>query len=1249
MSSNQYLSSKNRLFEHLQQLDNILYFPKTFIDMVKFFKNEFKFLDIFFRLQSFTHEPNLLDVTQKIQSLFRDAAVEFSELHLDNYCDFNNSVQNEIWSIKMEIKAKYSFPKISLPLSANKDGIAIPKFVTEFIHSVVENLPNLVKIDDSCSLLYVPETMEHVDVILKEVNLLHNFFCFVSERFVEPQSQHLADFFTHVLAVAGYASTFFWLYLPDLAPEEINVLLSDFLRMRIKPIQPCIREIYVNVLQSLKATIQSGWYPNIQREPAADTEASFVKIILHNLAELPANSNSSQRVALNDHLANLQEMLNLLRANIIHAPIQDLELLSVLRYIDTVIIDVGLLVYSLYKGEDEEKEDIALAEVNPAQVLDQLPGNIQHIISAVIYPTIRKAFQSKLPGINGLGYVDFLLNNLKEFQSRHSDSLASVTKQLQIIQKDFESSQPFLKAVSQAQHNDLDKIQSCATQLINKAYEVEYIVDACICKVHVWCLEHWLLDIMEEITLITTDVADIQGKNIVEDAMDTGTIHTSLNWARSPMMNDELVGFKDVIEDLRYLLIRGTRGRDVISIVGMPGLGKTTLAYRLYSDRSIVSYFDIRAMCCVSQIYSRKHLLLAILRDVIGEDSKRRENHADELANELRKALFSKRYLILVDDVWEASAWDDLIGCFHDGNNGSRIILTTRNHEVANYARSESDPLQLRMFNDDESWELLRKKVFGDESFSPLLTKVGQKIAKKCGRLPLSIALVAGILAETEKKEECWEQVANNLGPRIHKDSRAIIEQSYQMLPYHLRSCFLYFGAFLEDSVINVSKLTRLWISEGFVKSCEGKSLEDIAKGYLENLFGRNLVMGTKRSSGGEIKACLIHDLLHDFCKERAAEENLLVSIKRRDQNTNPSSCVYCHKQLAHRMSIYGEDYHIGESSSYLSHVGSFIMHNRVHLTCRELSHIFYTYKFLKVLDLEFTCIDSFPTDLVYLRYLAAKTSKPSISSFIANCWNLETLIIHNDEGKMSVPITLWEMIKLRHLHISKCSFIIENAEELHENSKTLYDLKTLSTPCFSCVEDAELMLGKTPNLRELKCRVKGIDNFQYYVLNFPTGIETLKIQNANPKKKIPFCISAPNLKNLKLKYFHLHPQHLLGIASLQNLQVLKLECVYFKDREWKVSNGEFPQLKVLKLHNIISLREWTVHDDAFPNLEHLVLRHCYSLEEIPSCFRDISSLKSIVVRICNDSVDKSARDIWETQVEDYQNSEFRISITSKA
>ena len=185
--------------------------------------------------------------------------------------------------------------------------------------------------------------------------------------------------------------------------------------------------------------------------------------------KLPTVSNPSGTVSSNDQMAILQDMLSLIRANLIHLPILDLEFC--LQDMDTVIVDAGLLIYSLYDSEGE-KEGMTLEDVNQALGLD-LPGNIQPV-KAMIYLIIRKAFQSNLPRIHGLGYVDFYLNNLKEFQSRHSDSLAFVMNQLQIIQKELESLQPFLKAVAEELHDKHEETQKGATLLIGIAYEVAF-------------------------------------------------------------------------------------------------------------------------------------------------------------------------------------------------------------------------------------------------------------------------------------------------------------------------------------------------------------------------------------------------------------------------------------------------------------------------------------------------------------------------------------------------------------------------------------------------------------------------------------------------------------------------------------------------------------------------------------------------------------------------------------------------------
>ncbi|XP_049405940.1 putative late blight resistance protein homolog R1A-10 [Solanum stenotomum] len=1230
------------LKDHL--LRKLQYYATSYAvrDRINFILWELKFLDCFLYLKSFpfASECGMLNVSQKMLEIWKS---RWNKLIYICMYDQEGSPWDAIvywkeliWHTKQEFRAQYSFPKS--PLAANEvidddDNTHSPEFVMEVIDVFVGNINVLVKINDPWSCFFVPGLKEQIERVLKELKLLRFFVCFVSNKCIEPQYR-CTTFYTHALIEASHIAMVVWLYLPiygsgnqDLAPSEVSRLLSDFMEMKIKSIEPGIsrNSIYIDVLQALKSTI-----PQAQKK--------HVEIPTHNLT-----------VGLSDQMANLQEMLCLLRDNLIHLPILDLEFH--LQDMDSVIVDAGLLIHSLYDIRGE-KEDTVLDDINRALGFD-LPRNIEPI-KAMVYLVMQQAFHCNLPRIHGLGYVDFLLKNLNDFQCRYSDSLAFLKNQLQVIQTEFESLQPFLKVVAEEPHNKHKTLnEDCATQIIRKAYEVEYVVDACIKKeAPHWCLERWLLDIIEEITCIK---AKIQEKNTVEDTMKSVIARTSSQLARTPRMNEEIVGFEDVIENLRKKLLNGPKGQDVISIHGMPGLGKTTLANRLYSDRSVVSQFDICAQCCVSQVYSYKDLLLALLRDAIGEESERRELPDNELADMLRKTLLPRRYLILVDDVWENSVWDDLRGCFPDANSRSRIILTTRHHEVAKYASVHSDPLHLRMFDEDESWKLLEKKVFGEESCSPLLKKVGLKIAKMCGQLPLSIVLVAGILLEMEKEVECWEQVANNLGTHIHNDSRAIVDQSYHVLPCHLKSCFLYFGAFLEDEVIYSSRLIRLWISEAFIKSCEGRRLEDIAEGYLENLIGRNLVMVTQRAdSDGKIKACRLHDVLLDFCKKRAAEENFLLWINR-DQITKPSSCVYSHKQHAHL--AFTEMDNLVEWSASCSFVGSVVLSNKyvpyfsfdLPLShAFDISHILPNFKFLKVLDLEHRVfIDFIPTELVYLKYFSAHIVQNSIPSSISNLWNLETLILkrsrHVRRCTLLLPSTVWDMVKLRYLYIP--NFSPKNKKALLENSPELFDLESLSCPYFTHVEDAEVMLRKTPNLRKLICEVECLEYpHQYHVLNFPIRLEILKLHQSKIFKPISFCISAPNLKYLELSGFYMDSQYLSETADhLKHLEVLKLYYFAFGDHmEWKVSNGMFPQLKILKL-KCVSLKKWIVADDAFPNLEQLVLRGCQDLKEIPSCLMDILSLKYIEVENCNESVVKSAMNIQETQVEDYQNTNFKL------
>ncbi|KAL2486333.1 putative disease resistance protein [Abeliophyllum distichum] len=224
---------------------------------------------------------------------------------------------------------------------------------------------------------------------------------------------------------------------------------------------------------------------------------------------------------------------------------------------------------------------------------------------------------------------------------------------------------------------------------------------------------------------------------------------------------------------------------------------------------------------------------------------------------------------------------------------GSRILFTTRNKEV----RFEGSSIELPLLSEDECWELLRRKVFKDKKCPPKLLKIGKKIAANCDGLPLAVVVIAGVLANMKKTKHSWKKIATNLSSHISQtqDKRIqLLELSYKHLPMHLRPCFLYFGAFEEDKEIPVRKFISLWVSKGFVKKEEQKTLEDVALGYLMKLIDRNLVLVAKRRFDGGVKTCILPSM-ETFHRLECLVVNTLDEVEIPDILLNMPSLRHMH------------------------------------------------------------------------------------------------------------------------------------------------------------------------------------------------------------------------------------------------------------------------------------------------------------------------------------------------------------------
>ncbi|XP_057786723.1 putative late blight resistance protein homolog R1B-17 [Salvia miltiorrhiza] len=204
-------------------------------------------------------------------------------------------------------------------------------------------------------------------------------------------------------------------------------------------------------------------------------------------------------------------------------------------------------------------------------------------------------------------------------------------------------------------------------------------------------------------------------------------------------------------------------------------------------------------------------------------------------------------------------------------------MVTTRLLDLAS-TLPNSNSFGMKLLDEDGSWELLSKIVFGEKGCCPLeLDEIGKMISKNCKGLSLSIVVVGGLLAKSKHTREFWEYIMENLNASVNleDDERylKILYMSYKQLLVHLKSYFLYTGVYPEDELIKISKPIKFWIAEGFLRPVSGKNLEEIAKEYLNDLIGRNLLLIDDLDSIGNMKYCKIHDLLRDLCLREAKKE----------------------------------------------------------------------------------------------------------------------------------------------------------------------------------------------------------------------------------------------------------------------------------------------------------------------------------------------------------------------------------------
>ncbi|CAN7004307.1 unnamed protein product [Brassica oleracea var. botrytis] len=490
---------------------------------------------------------------------------------------------------------------------------------------------------------------------------------------------------------------------------------------------------------------------------------------------------------------------------------------------------------------------------------------------------------------------------------------------------------------------------------------------------------------------------------------------------------DHLVGLERNIERLVACLLEEDSPQ-VFAITGMGGIGKTTLARKVFNHEKIKKHFPGLAWVCVSQQFERKCVWQTILRQLRLECdvSKMME---DEVLEKIVRVLETQKALIVIDDIWREGDWD-LIKPIFLPIKGCKVLLTSRNEEVVLHANEQCDPIKPECLTFEESWDLFQRIAFPIKDTSEFridedMKKIGKEMIKHCGGLPLALKVLGGLLRKKYTLHQ-WKTIRENIKVRIVTGSGSddrnintkvydVLNLSFEDLPAYLKHCFLYLASFPEDCEIDVETLSYYWAAEGILSPIyfDGASIREVADICIEELVKRNMVISKRHVKTFRFETCQLHDMMREVCLHKAEEENFVKTIDTSAENSK-SLCK------SRRLAVVQK---FGERLNVDREVKNPSLRTLLFIKCRrwEATSLFFTRnRLLRVLDLSRTGFEggkvpSSIGELINLRYLSLQWSNATqLPSYMRNLKKLLYLNLNIYPYRVYMPNILKEMRELR-------------------------------------------------------------------------------------------------------------------------------------------------------------------------------------------------------------------------------------------
>ncbi|KAL5224626.1 hypothetical protein ABZP36_011265 [Zizania latifolia] len=815
----------------------------------------------------------------------------------------------------------------------------------------------------------------------------------------------------------------------------------------------------------------------------------------------------------------------------------------------------------------------------------------------------------------GSAFGDAALQPLKDLMKKEVALLIELPELAKCIGRELDMINSFLVQVRAKIHSTENEVLKRWVVRVRKvAYHVEDIMDEYCYNVAKLQEENFISRMMRSAYYVATfhGIAyglevDTEIKHLSQmkttymeffsELLSNTTDSTQAHLSRDSSLHtvkEGIVGMDEEMELLNLWLGRSDCTRAVISVWGLFGLGKTTLVRKVYESNRELKSFDCFSWIEVPHKYNNDVMLRQLIKDLCQDQSQIAGSidsmYGSQLVDILCVVLSNKRYLIVLDNVWDAAAFHGISSFLIDNGNASRIIITTRTSDVASLAQ-DAYRLKLKPLADKDAMELFCRRAFQNSSMA--------------------------------------------CPPHLE----SAVSMSILFLPRHLKNCFLYCSLFPQSYPLSRETLVKLWTAEGFIARRGSSTLEEVADEYLIELTRGSLLQLQETDEIGRVAFCNMHDIVRELALSYSRKE--MFGLSEDDLQTDHQ------KEDVRRLSISKYNKNV-RSSLEFPRLRTFIAFNRAGQP-DSLSSLIDKSKYLVVLELQDSPINTIPAnigELFNLHYLGFRRTKvKSLPKSIEKLTNLETLDLKYTEVD-ELPKEICKLKKLRHLFAEKLVdhnrsvFRYFKGMQLPHGFSHMEEIQTLETvqatkdsiellECLTALRTLWVENVHRADCAKLFCSLSGMENLSSLLISASNDSEALDFSTFRPSNmKLPKLIVRGCLENNPFHKF-VHGSHIkyLSLSSSKNgtdpvplLAKHMPNLIYLSIRKWccadevALRKDWFPRLKTLFLGDMTQMRTLDIEPSAVGSLEALYLVCLTAMTTVPRGLELIASLRKLVV-----------------------------------